>query len=163
MLVTFGALFLLAVLPLPSLAQACDASNSKMQCAARNVLGLPLRKCGSETLATGYLRDGFCTRTPGDSGRHVVCAVVTSDFLAYSKSRGNDLVTPREIFSFPGLRPGDRWCLCAARWREAYQAGVAPGVYLQSTHESALEVVTLEMLQQHALDVPADGAAPASK
>eukprot|EP00048_Salpingoeca_helianthica_P015551 m.227348 g.227348 ORF g.227348 m.227348 type:complete len:140 (-) comp17193_c0_seq1:343-762(-) len=125
-----------------------------MQCTARNVLGQLLHKCGSEALATGFLRDGYCVGLSNDPGQHVVCAVVTAEFLAFTKSRGNDLSTPREMFSFPGLRPGDRWCLCARRWKEAYDAGVAPSVYLSCTHESVLSVVTLDMLKEHALDPP---------
>jgi uncharacterized protein len=138
--------------------------HTPMQCTARNVLGLPLHKCGSDSLPTGFLRDNYCVGLSNDPGQHVVCAVVTAKFLEYTKSRGNDLSTPREMFSFPGLRPGDRWCLCVRRWKEAYDAGVAPSVYLSCTHESALSVVTLDMLKEHALDPPTEAAksAPAS-
>ncbi len=102
---------------------------------------------------TGFTRSGKCETGPQDIGRHVICAQVTADFLAFSQSRGNDLVTPRPEFDFPGLRPGDRWCLCAARWREALEAGMAPRVLLAATHEAALEVVSLEQLKRYALDL----------
>ena len=102
---------------------------------------------------TGFTRFGKCETGPQDIGRHVICAQVTADFLAFSQSRGNDLVTPRPEFDFPGLRPGDRWCLCAARWREALEAGMAPRVLLAATHEAALEVVSLEQLKRYALDL----------
>ncbi|HHW78478.1 MAG TPA: DUF2237 domain-containing protein, partial [Xanthomonadaceae bacterium] len=100
-----------------------------------------------------FTRSGKCETGPQDIGRHVICAQVTADFLAFSQSRGNDLVTPRPEFDFPGLRPGDRWCLCAARWREALEAGMAPRVLLAATHEAALEVVSLEQLKRYALDL----------
>ena len=116
---------------------------------ALNVLGGPLEACSFDPL-TGYLRDGCCNTDADDHGTHVVCARMTEAFLAYSLSRGNDLVTPRPQFRFAGLKPGDRWCLCALRWKEALQAGVAPPVHLAATQAKALEVVTLEQLQQHA-------------
>jgi uncharacterized protein (DUF2237 family) len=103
---------------------------------------------------TGYFRDGTCHTGGGDFGVHVICAQVTAAFLAFSKAQGNDLTTPIPAFGFPGLKPGDRWCLCAARWKEAFDAGVAPPVVLQSTHASALEHVSLDELKQHALDLP---------
>lgn len=99
---------------------------------------------------TGFFRDGCCRTGRGDVGVHVVCAMVTEDFLAFSKSRGNDLSTPRPEFDFPGLKPGDRWCLCASRWRDALLAGMAPPVVLEATHESALEFLDLVDLQAHA-------------
>ncbi len=114
-----------------------------------NVLGKPLQGCCTDPI-TGFYRDGFCRTGPQDSGRHVICARMTDDFLSFTKSQGNDLSTPRPEFRFPGLRAGDKWCLCALRWREAYQAGVAPAVDLAATHEKALEYVTLEMLEEHA-------------
>ena len=117
---------------------------------ALNVLGSPLLACSFDPL-TGYLRDGCCQTDANDHGTHVVCARVTAAFLAYSLERGNDLVTPRPHMRFAGLQPGDRWCLCALRWKEAMLAGVAPPVYLEGTHAKALEVVTLQQLQQHAL------------
>jgi uncharacterized protein (DUF2237 family) len=119
---------------------------------ARNVLGEPLASCSTAPM-TGFFRSGCCDTGPEDRGLHVVCARVTAEFLAFSRSRGNDLVTPMPAFRFPGLKPGDRWCLCAARWREAYEAGVAPPVVLAATHERALEVVSLDALKRHALDL----------
>jgi uncharacterized protein (DUF2237 family) len=124
---------------------------------ALNVLGGPLLACSFDPL-TGYLRDGCCQTDADDHGTHVVCARMTEAFLAYSLKQGNDLVTPRPEFRFAGLRPGDRWCLCALRWKEALQAGVAPPVHLAATHAKALEVVTLEQLQQHALATSAGAA-----
>lgn len=115
----------------------------------RNVLGTPLQACSFDPL-TGYLRDGCCRAPDQDAGRHVVCARVTADFLAFSLQRGNDLVTPRPQWRFAGLKPGDRWCLCALRWREALLAGVAPPVVLEATHERALEWVSLDDLKRHA-------------
>lgn len=114
-----------------------------------NVLGGDLVPCGLEPV-TGFFRDGCCRTGPGDVGLHVVCAVVTSDFLQFSLARGNDLITPAPHYGFPGLRPGDRWCLCAARWKEALEAGVAPPVVLEATHFSALAYVSLDDLRRHA-------------
>jgi uncharacterized protein (DUF2237 family) len=108
-----------------------------------NVLGTPLQPCPSNH-QTGFYRDGFCNTGADDAGLHVVCARVTDDFLSFSQSRGNDLVTPRG--GFPGLRPGDGWCLCARRWQEAFEAGVAPPVVLESTHQAALKVSMLSQL-----------------
>ncbi|KEZ78760.1 DUF2237 family protein [Salinisphaera hydrothermalis] len=119
---------------------------------ARSVLGEPLRGCCSAPI-TGFYRDGFCHTGPEDAGRHVVCAVMTDAFLAFSASRGNDLSTPRPEFDFPGLDAGDRWCLCAARWVEAFEAGTAPRVVLTATHEAALEIVSLADLKSHAIDL----------
>lgn len=118
---------------------------------AKNVLGEPLIACSLDPL-TGFYRTGCCDTGGEDVGLHIVCAEMTQEFLEFSVRRGNDLATPRPEFHFPGLRPGDRWCLCAARWKEAYDAGVAPGVVLRATHISALEFATLEELQQHAVD-----------
>jgi uncharacterized protein (DUF2237 family) len=118
---------------------------------ARNVLGGPLAPC-CEDPATGFYRDGYCHTGPQDTGSHTVCVRVNAEFLALSVALGNDLTTPRPEFQFPGLRPGDRWCICAARWREAFEAGAAPPVYLSATHEEALEMVTLEQLARYALD-----------
>jgi uncharacterized protein (DUF2237 family) len=117
-----------------------------MSHAALNVLGTPLVACSYDPL-TGYYRDGCCNTDAHDQGSHVVCAKVTQDFLAFSLARGNDLITPRPDYRFAGLKAGDRWCLCAMRWREAFEAGVAPRVVLESTHAKALEFVTLEQLQ----------------
>ena len=116
---------------------------------AHNVLGTALHACSYDPL-TGYLRDGCCHTREDDTGSHVICAKMTAEFLAYSRQRGNDLVTPRPQWRFPGLRPGDRWCLCALRWKEALEAGCAPPVVLESCHERALDHVTLEQLKAHA-------------
>jgi uncharacterized protein (DUF2237 family) len=118
---------------------------------ARNVLGGPLGPCCQDP-ATGFYRDGYCHTGPQDIGSHTVCAQVTEDFLAFSLQRGNDLSTPHPEVAFPGLRPGDRWCICVGRWLEALEAGVAPPVILSASHEKALGVVTLEQLSRHALD-----------
>lgn len=118
--------------------------------AARNVLNTPLEPCGADPV-TGFYRDGCCNTGPGDHGLHIVCAVMTAGFLEFSASRGNDLSTPFPAFGFPGLGPGDRWCLCVERWREALDAGAAPPVVLESTHISALEFVSLEDLKRHAV------------
>lgn len=115
-----------------------------------NVLGGPLQPCSYDPM-TGFYRDGCCNTGPEDRGRHTVCVRVTEDFLAFSRRRGNDLSTPRPEFGFAGLRPGDRWCLCAARWKEALEAGVAPKVILASTHRATLRIVPLEDLQAHAM------------
>ena len=114
----------------------------------RNVLGSVLQTCSTNPL-TGWHRDGCCRSGAGDTGVHVVCVRVSAEFLAFSKSRGNDLSTPRPEFGFPGLKTGDQWCLCAARWQEAFEAGNAPPVVLEATHESALEFIDLENLRRH--------------
>lgn len=119
---------------------------------ARNVLGERLRTCCTEPM-TGFYRNGRCDTGPQDLGLHTVCAEMTAEFLAFSRARGNDLTTPVPAFAFPGLKPGDRWCLCAARWKEAYDAGVAPPVVLAATHEATLAVVPLEALKRHARDL----------
>lgn len=116
----------------------------------RNVLGGPLRACSYDPV-TGYFRDGCCRTRDDDLGLHVVCARMTADFLAFSAKLGNDLSTPQPQWRFAGLRPGDRWCLCAHRWLEAYEAGVAPPVALDATHEAALQVIPLQALQACAL------------
>jgi uncharacterized protein (DUF2237 family) len=118
---------------------------------ARNVLGGTLLPC-SVAPVTGFFRDGCCNTGPMDHGLHVVCAEMTEAFLAFSAARGNDLSTPRPEYGFPGLKPGDRWCLCAARWEEARLAGRAPKVLLEATHQAALAVVSLAHLRAHALD-----------
>jgi uncharacterized protein (DUF2237 family) len=123
----------------------------------RNVLGGPLESCGVEPL-TGFYRDGTCRSGPDDLGRHTVCAVVSAEFLDFQRDVGNDLSTPRPEFGFPGLKPGDRWCVVAARWMQAYQAGAAAAVILAATNRRALEVVPLEALRQHAVDVPDDAS-----
>ncbi|HEY5929928.1 MAG TPA: DUF2237 domain-containing protein [Burkholderiales bacterium] len=119
---------------------------------ARNVLGGPLGECSSKP-QTGFYRDGCCNTGPEDRGVHTVCALMTKEFLAFSRTSGNDLSTPMPDFGFPGLKPGDRWCLCAARWREALLAGAAPKVVLTSTHERTLDFVSLDELKKHAIDL----------
>ncbi|MEN0110504.1 MAG: DUF2237 domain-containing protein [Planctomycetota bacterium] len=117
----------------------------------KNVLGEPLVGCCNDPV-TGFYRDGYCRTGPGDVGVHTVCAEMTDEFLAFSKSRGNDLLTPVPEYRFPGLKAGDRWCLCAARWKEAYDAGMAPKVLIAGCHISSLEFATLEELREHAID-----------
>ena len=121
----------------------------------RNVLGGPLEPCGTDPV-TGFYRDGHCVSGPEDLGSHTVCAVVTAEFLEHQRGVGNDLSTPRPEYRFPGLRPGDRWCVVAVRWLQAYEAGVAAPVVLAGTNERATEVVPIELLREHAVDVPAD-------
>ena len=123
---------------------------------ARNVLGTPLVPCSFDPL-TGWMRDGCCHTDGQDVGSHVICARMTPAFLNHQMERGNDLITPRPQARFPGLKPGDKWCVCALRWREAYEAGYAPPVVLQSTHERALEYVLLDWLRKSAA-VPAEGS-----
>ena len=117
-----------------------------------NALGELLAPCSEEPL-TGFYRDGCCNTGPEDFGSHTVCTRVTADFLEFSRAAGNDLSTPHPEFGFPGLRPGDQWCLCAARWQEALKAGAAPLVVLQATHASALRIVKLADLKRHAVDL----------
>lgn len=119
---------------------------------ARNVLGEPLETCSTSPM-TGFFRDGCCNTGPGDRGSHTVCALVTDEFLQFSRSRGNDLSTPMPQFGFPGLKAGDRWCLCAPRWQEAFAAGRAPRVVLKSTHEGALLHCALSDLKTLAADL----------
>lgn len=116
-----------------------------------NVLGGPLLACSYAPL-TGFFRTGCCETSGEDAGRHVVCVKVTREFLEFSRSAGNDLSTPRPEFRFAGLQPGDRWCLCAARWLESYRAGAAPGVVLAATHRAALEIIPLELLRECAFE-----------
>ena len=117
---------------------------------ALNVLGQELLPCSNAPL-TGFFRNGCCETGPDDLGLHTVCAVMTAEFLAFSRRAGNDLSTPRPDLHFPGLKPGDRWCLCAPRWKEALDAGAAPGVVLEATHEETLAIVTLDMLKAYAV------------
>lgn len=117
-----------------------------------NVLGEPLRPCSADPL-TGFFRNGCCDTSDADHGSHTVCAVMTADFLAFSRAAGNDLSTPRPEFGFEGLKPGDQWCLCAARWAQAFEAGKAPKVRLSSTHIRALRVVRLEDLRSRSADL----------
>ena len=121
----------------------------------RNVLGDELEPCSTDPL-TGFFRDGCCNTGPEDLGSHTVCAVVTAEFLEHQRSIGNDLSTPMPQFRFPGLVPGDRWCVTAVNWARAYDAGVAAPVVLASTNEAVLEIVPLSALRKHAVDVPAD-------
>jgi len=114
----------------------------------KNVLGTDLKPCCYQP-KTGFYRDGFCRTGPEDVGTHVVCAIMTEDFLVYTKAQGNDLSTPIPMYQFPGLKPGDKWCLCASRWKQAYKAGKAPEVDLEATHEKALQIVDFEMLLEH--------------
>ena len=115
-----------------------------------NVFGQPLELC-CDNPKTGFYRDGFCNTGSIDLGTHVVCAEMTKEFLDYTKSKGNDLSTPNPIYDFPGLKPGDFWCLCALRWKEAYEAGVAPKVKLEATHDKALEYLTMNQLIEKAI------------
>ncbi|MCS5582554.1 MAG: DUF2237 domain-containing protein [Pseudomonadales bacterium] len=117
-----------------------------------NVLGTKLEPCGTDPV-TGFFRDGCCNTCDEDVGSHTVCIEVTSDFLEYSRFAGNDLSTPHPEFQFPGLKEGDRWCLCAGRWLEAYEKGMAPRVFLNNTHKKALKAVPLDLFQQHAVRI----------
>ncbi len=123
--------------------------------AERNVLGGELEECGTDPL-TGFFRDGCCNTGPEDVGSHTVCAVVTAEFLEHQRSIGNDLSTPMPEYRFPGLNPGDRWCVTARNWLRAHQDGVAAPIVLASTHERALDLVPMDVLQEHAVDVPSD-------
>jgi uncharacterized protein (DUF2237 family) len=118
----------------------------------KNVLGGPLALCSDDPV-TGFFRTGCCHTGPQDQGVHTVCAIMTADFLAFSKNSGNDLSTPRPEFGFAGLKPGDRWCLCAARWKEAFDAGKAPKLVLAATHERTLTIAPLDALKAHAVDL----------
>jgi len=124
---------------------------SETQSEAKNVFGEPLQPCCTDPM-TGYYRTGYCETGPGDFGLHVVCAKVTDEFLDYTRKQGNDLSTPVPIYGFPGLKSGDRWCLCASRWKEALEAGVAPPVVLSATHLNTLAVIPLELLKEYAVD-----------
>jgi len=137
-------------------ASAIDASRRNTGVMTeRNVLGDDLEPCSSDPL-TGFYRDGSCTSGPEDHGSHTVCAVVTVEFLEHQRGIGNDLSTPMPQYRFPGLVPGDRWCVTARNWLRAHQDGVAAPVVLASTHERALEIIPLSVLEEHAVDVPAD-------
>ena len=125
------------------------ASQQATGVTARNVLGGSLELCGCAPL-TGWFRDGFCHTDPADLGRHTVCCVVNEAFLSYTRAQGNDLSTPAPAWGFPGLRPGDAWCICASRWLEAYEDGMAPPVRLEACDQSTLEVIPLELLERHA-------------
>lgn len=120
---------------------------------AKNVLGTEIVPCSIDPM-TGFYRNGCCDTGAQDVGLHIICVQVTEDFLSFSAAVGNDLSTPNPMYQFPGLKPGDRWCLCALRWKEAYENGMAPKVVLESTHMSMLEFMDLEVLQSHAVDAP---------
>ncbi len=124
-------------------------STNPSEANSKNVLGTPLQTCCTDPM-TGFYRNGRCETGPTDYGTHVVCAEMTEAFLTFTKSKGNDLSTPRPELRFPGLQPGDKWCLCALRWREAWEAGVAPPVVLERTHEKALQYVKLDVLREYA-------------
>jgi uncharacterized protein (DUF2237 family) len=135
-----------------AMGQQCErpSEESKMKkeekSESKNVLGQPLQQCGCSPM-TGFYRDGFCQTGARDLGSHTVCAVMTEEFLTFTKKRGNDLSTPAPHFNFPGLKSGDKWCLCVSRWKEAYDAGVAPPVILEATHERALGVASIQELR----------------
>ncbi|MDZ7720449.1 MAG: DUF2237 domain-containing protein [Balneolaceae bacterium] len=120
-----------------------------MKFQSRNVFGEPIKTCSNEPM-TGFYRNGCCDSGDEDHGDHMVCAIMTTEFLKFSKSKGNDLSTPIPQYNFPGLKPGDRWCLCAPRWKEAYDAGMAPDVVLEATNELVLNVVSMDMLLEYA-------------
>ena len=122
-----------------------------------NVLGGVIVECGTDPM-TGFYRDGCCSTGPEDLGSHTVCAVVSAEFLQQQQAVGNDLVTPRPEYRFAGLKPGDRWCVCAARWLQAHESGVAPPVILAATHQAAATIVPLEVLRSYAADIPDDPA-----
>ena len=132
------------------LASSTILVQGKTPMTAKNILGKPLESCSKDPL-TGFFRDGFCNTSEDDHGTHVVCAVVTDQFLTYTKSQGNDLSTPNPLYRFPGLKAGDRWCLCALRWKQAYEAGAAPMIDLESTHEKALQFIDKKTLLAHKL------------
>ena len=117
----------------------------------RNVLGTELKSCCNDPI-TGFLRDGFCSTNQTDKGTHVVCAIITDDFLSFTNSKGNDLATPMPEYGFPGLKKGDRWCLCVLRWKEAYEAGMAPPLKLNATHEETLNYVPMDILEKFRID-----------
>lgn len=125
---------------------------------AKNVLGTELKSCSMDPV-TGFYRNGCCDTGAQDAGLHIICVEVTEDFLNFSMSVGNDLSTPNEMYQFPGLKPGDRWCLCALRWKQAYESNVAPKVVLEATHMSMLEFMDLEVMQEFAVDAIDEGDA----
>ncbi|KAJ9516571.1 hypothetical protein V8C86DRAFT_2563976 [Haematococcus lacustris] len=152
-----SVLLLLVTLRAPGLCYAAQQSSFSTMSVPQhplNVLGTPLESCCTSPM-TGFYRDGFCRTDMQDHGRHVVCAKVTQAFLEFSASRGNNLMRPSPP-GFPGLKDGDKWCLCAMRWREALEEGLAPPVFLKATHAKALEYISLEELKKHAADLPAE-------
>ena len=153
----FGLLALSFILiPANVAAQGClTPNNEKKICMSvpdKNVIGEDLNACGYDPV-TGFYRNGYCQTGIEDRGIHVVCAIVTQEFLEYSRTKGNDLISPRPEFNFPGLKDGDRWCLCAARWYQAYKADVAPPVLLSATHEKGGEIIPIEILKKFAKDL----------
>lgn len=146
---------------IPSALLGCWSAHRELRSAMlrlvseRNVLGGELQSCGLDPL-TGFFRDGHCTTGPADQGSHTICAVVTAEFLAHQRSIGNDLSTARPEYEFPGLVPGDRWCVTAVNWARAFNDGVAAPVVLAATNEAVLRIVPIEALRQHAVDVPTD-------
>ena len=141
--------FFIAALPLLFLVGFNLTTNDMSEKFTKNVLGTELKSCCQDPM-TGFYRDGFCTTGAQDHGVHIVCAVVTDDFLKYTKTLGNDLSTPAPQYSFPGLKAGDKWCLCVSRWLEAEDAGHAPKIDLEATHEKALDFVNLKILKEYA-------------
>ncbi|MGH1486124.1 MAG: DUF2237 family protein [Cellvibrionaceae bacterium] len=125
--------------------------NNNVTSFAKNILGTPLENCCSDPI-TGFFRDGYCNTNQQDTGRHLVCVIVTDEFLEFSYKRGNDLITPRPEYGFPGLKSGDGWCLCADRWFEAYKENAAPSVNLLATHEKALDIIPLDALKKYAIN-----------
>jgi uncharacterized protein (DUF2237 family) len=140
---------------LPRLVAAVAGAREDGPVAERNVLGADLEPCGTDPM-TGFFRDGCCSTGPEDLGSHTICAVVTAEFLAHQRGIGNNLTTPHPQFRFPGLVPGDRWCVTAMNWARAYRDGAAAPVVLASTHEAVLQIVPIAMLREHAVDVPDD-------
>lgn len=132
--------------------QISKVTNMQKQAESLNVFGEPLEAC-SDNPRTGFYRDGCCNTGVEDAGDHVVCAQMTASFLEFSSACGNDLSTPRPEAGFAGLKPGDCWCLCALRWQEAFEAGVAPPIFLKATHQRALDMINIETLKQHAIDL----------
>ena len=130
-------------------------TNKPLQAKELNVLGKPLEICSCKPI-TGWYRDGFCKTDASDVGQHTICCVVTEGFLTYSKAQGNDLSTPAPEYGFPGLQPGDHWCLCAPRWKQAYEDGMAPKVRLEATNISALDQIELDLLKQNAFKEPGE-------
>lgn len=140
---------LLSILLLTSFFTYTFQSKSMRQDSSKNVLGTPLQSCCTSPM-TGYYRNGHCETGADDFGTHVVCAYMTQDFLDFTAKCGNDLCTPIPAYNFPGLKPGDKWCLCASRWKQAYEAGKAPKVVLESTHEKALTIISQDILKEMA-------------
>lgn len=143
---------ILVLLTTASLSKLVSPPISSGEPTSKNVLGQTLKPCCTNPM-TGFYRNGICETGPDDYGTHVVCAVMTQSFLNYTKSKGNDLCTPLPAYRFPGLKPGDKWCLCALRWKEAFEAGMAPPVILESTHQKALHYLKFTDLKSHQLEI----------